>query len=221
MSKKPGFSLLLVFLLTGIEGICQNNDAGLWISGNLEKRFTQAMSMSFSQELRMDENITEAGTVFSDLGFEYRLNKQFRIAAHYRFVNYRRLDNSYKTRNRFYADLSYRIKISPVIFIFRERIQSETGLPDLQEGISPKYYSRTKATLKLELKRKIVPYAYAEWFHPILSPASGFIDKTRVCAGFEYQVTPGQMVDLNYLVQFKPAMKGNDFVIGIGYFFTF
>jgi hypothetical protein len=214
--------LLIFFLfIMGIKAFPQNNDAGLWLSANIEKNFNQYLGISFSEELRLMENISEASTIFSDIGFEYRYNKHLKASAHYRFLNDRRLDDSYASKNRFYFDISYRQKIKPFAFLLRERLQSQFVEFNSSQENNPELYSRTKATVKLDLKYKVSPYLSTELFNPINNPAARFVDKARYCAGFEYLFSPRQMLDLNYMIQKSYTdVPGNDFIIGMGYYLT-
>jgi len=210
-----------VLLIIASRGLAQVNDAGLWLSGNVEKQFSQSFSMSLSEELRLMENVSEASTVFTDLGLEYRLNKHFRIAGHYRFINDRRLDNTYRQNNRLYLDLSYRRKFKPVSITLRERIQSEYTGFNTGEEVNPEIYLRTKAVFKLDLDRKITPYYFLELFHPLSPGSNRIIDKIRNCAGFEYSFNARHSIDLNYMLQCRyKKERENDYIVGAGYYLT-
>ena len=214
--------LIILFIMLGSAALCQTNDAGLWLTLNVQKKFTQALSVNFTQEVRVMENISEASTVFSDLGVDYKLNRHFKLAANYRRVYDRRLDDNYQARNRFYFDISYRRKLKPFVLIIRERAQAEFTERNTGKKIDPENYSRTKATLKLDLNRRYTPYIYSEIFNPLNNPKEGFIDKTRNCAGVEYQLNARNIIDLNYMIESRFKKEGgNAFVIGIGYSFIF
>jgi hypothetical protein len=215
-SWKAGFILFL--LIKGLFVYAQANDAGLWISANVDKRLSQSVGMSFSEELRLMENFSEAATIFSDLGLEYRFGKKLKASVHYRFLNDRRLDDTYASWNRLYLDVSYKDKLKPFVISIRERIQSQFSDFLSSEGIEPEYYSRTKIASKLNLNTKLAPYLSAELFHPLNNPAARFIDKVRYSAGVEYPITSRHMIDLSYMIQRSyHSVPGNDFVIVVGY----
>ena len=216
------FKLIILFIMTGSAGLCQTKDAGMWFTLNVQKKFTQALSVNFTQEVRMLENISEASTVFSDLGFEYKLNKHFKLSGNYRRVYDRRIDDNYQSRNRFYFDVSCRKKLKPFFLIVRERAQAEFTGRNTGKKIDPENYSRTKVTLKLDLNKKYTPYIYSEVFNPLNNPTASFIDKTRHCAGIEYQLNARNIIDLNYMVENKfKKERETAFVIGVGYSFVF
>lgn len=199
----------------------QINDAGLWLSGNFEKNLSQSFGLSFTQELRLMENMSVADVVFSDLGTEYRFNKHFRFAVHYRWINNRRNDESYASLHRFYADLSYRTKFSPFIISVRERIQSEFAPFNSGNTSNPELFSRTKATVKLDLDRRISPYFYTELFNPLNGGNGRIITKGRYCLGFDYELNSRHKLDISYMIQHKwEDVPENDYIVGLGYTFS-
>jgi hypothetical protein len=193
MNKSRKFGFILILFIMELHVCAQVNDAGLWISANIDKSFTRSLGVSFSEELRLMENFSEATTVFSDLGLEYRFNKKVKASIHYRFLNDRRLDDTYASWNRLYLDASFKQKIKPFVITVRERLQSQFAEVYSSEGVEPEYYSRTKVTVKLDLNRKISPYLSTECFHPFNNPAARFIDKVRYSAGMEYQFASRQI----------------------------
>ena len=224
INKSPGFLLLLILILTWSSLRSQVNDAQLWLSANLEKKVTSALSIDFTQEIRMDENITEVGTIYSDLGVSYRFLQKFKVGISYRFTLKKRLDDTYKQFHSWYAEGSYREKIKPIALVFRLRYQSRyaEAFSSEKAGI-PKNHLRTKITVKYDLQKKFEPYAYAETYFRTGVPASVSFDQLRICAGIEYTFNRKHMVDLHYLFcrEYNAANPETDYVIGIGYYFTF
>ena len=215
---------MIIFLVfSGITASSQVNDAGLWLSANVEKKIYRSFSVTFTEEVRMNENITEIGAIFSDLGLSYKFLKRFRVSANVRYINKRRLDDSYDNRIRYYFDLSYREKVNPVIFLFRVRLQSQyTDIFSSPDGKIPDKYARTKLTVKLDLNKRMEPYLYAESFFLLNDPNGMLFNGTRYCAGIEYSFSKHHMVDIFYMIQ-KEYQVNNpemDFIIGIGYYFT-
>jgi hypothetical protein len=201
----------------------QENDAGLWLGLNLEKKITPSLSFTFSEEVRMYENITEVGIIFSDIGLAYKFGTRFRISANYRFINKKRLDDSYDNRQRYYFDFIYREKTPPFILLFRARFQYQyTDIFSSAEGKVPDYYLRTKLTLKLDFFKRIKPYVYTESFFKLGNPDGILFEGIRYCAGIEYSFNRLHMVDLFYMIQKEYNVNNpeTDFIVGIGYYFT-
>jgi hypothetical protein len=223
MNKPLKGFIILLLIFSGMISYSQVNDAGLWLSLNLEKKITPALSFNFSEELRMNENITEAGTIFSDFGLAYKFGSRFRMSANYRFINKRRPDDTYDMRLSYYIEGTYREKINPLILLFRVRFQSRyTDVFSSPDGKIPDYYTRTKLTLKLDLDKKIRPYIFAESFFKLNDQEGIQFDNMRYCAGIEYSFSRLHMVDLFYMIQKEYNVKNplTNFIVGIGYYFT-
>jgi hypothetical protein len=216
----------IVFLFLAFSGMIaysQVNDAGLWLSLNVEQKITPAISISFSEEMRMYENITEVGAVFSDIGLTCKFGSRFKISANYRFTNKRRLDDSYDNRQRYYFDFTYREKLTPVILLFRARFLSQyTDIFKSPTGKIADYYSRTKLTVKLDIFKRIKPYLYAESFFKMNNPEGILFNNSRYCAGVEFSFNRLHMVDLFYMIQKECNVNNPEtyYIVGIGYYFT-
>jgi hypothetical protein len=224
MNKRLPVLLLFLLVFPGQVLLSQQKDAGIWLSVNLEKKITPAFSFLFTEEIRINENITEAGTVFSDIGLEYRFLKRFKIAVDYRFASKRRLNDTYNTRSSYYFDFTYREKLKPVTLLFRARIQSvREGFYTSSEGKTPHYYLRTRLTAKIDATSHIRPYAYAEAFFRLDNPEKMPFVEARYCTGVEYTFNRIHMVDLFYMIrqEYNVPDPRTDFILGIGYFFTF
>lgn len=89
--------LFLIGLVVSLQGFSQSKDAGLWADISIGKELTERFEISFSPEIRMDENISRWARCFADFGAEYKINKRFSTALVYRggwsndgvFVDYR------------------------------------------------------------------------------------------------------------------------------------
>jgi hypothetical protein len=220
--NKFRIQFILLFLFT--RAFSQVNDAGLWASLNAEKKITPRLSITLSEELRMNENVTEIGTYFTDAGVTYKIGKLFKVSVDYRFTQKRRLDDSYSKRHRLYLDLSARKKFKPVIITFRTRFQTQyADIYSSTDGKIPEYYSRNKLTFKFDPDKKFVPYVYSEIFTPLNKSTGLCIDNARYCAGVEYEFNRMHKVDVFYLVQKEYNVNDpeTDFVAGIGYYLTF
>lgn len=226
MSRKNNFFIYLFILLFFPVKIifAQVNDAGMWVSFNAEKKITPVLSVNLSQEFRINENISEFGTFFTDAGINYKISKVFRVSANYRFVNKRRLNDSYSVRHRFYFDFTVRKKFKPLILQFRTRFQNQyTDMYSSSEGLIPDIYSRNKLTLKIDIDKKYVPYLYTELFTPLKNIDLAYINNARFCAGFEYNFNRMHSLDFFYLLQKEMNVTNpeTDYIIGVGYYFTF
>jgi hypothetical protein len=215
---------LVFFLLAGFTLMAQVNDAQLWMSVNLEKKLTPAFSILFTQEARLNENMTEVGTIFSEPGVSYRFSRRFKAGMAYRFTLKRRLDDTYERRHSWYIQGLYRESLKPVQLVFRIRYQSryDDAFTSVEAAI-PENHFRTKLTLKYDLNKKFEPYVYGETFFQTCSTVTQSFDQLRLCAGIEYSFNRKHMIDLHYLISREYNVKNpeTDYVVGVGYYFVF
>lgn len=224
MNRKCGPILLFLLLLMFVRLSAQVNDAGVWMSANLEKKITPAVSVFFTEEIRMNENITEVGSILSDLGIRLQPWKRLKIGGAYRFSLKRRLDETYGRFHSWYCEASYREKIKPISITLRLRYQSkysEIGTDD-QAG-TVKSHFRSRLLLKYDTDRKIDPYIYTEFFFRLNAPAKPSFDQFRGCAGLEYSINRMHKIDLHYLIRMECQVNNpeTDYIIGISYYLSF
>ena len=224
MSRIPAYVFLSLFLMTSISGIAQEKDAGLWLSVNVEKKVTPLFSALFSEELRMDENISEAGTIFSDIGLQYKAGKHLKFAAMYRYSKKRLPDDSYDTKWSQYIDIAYKQDIKSFALNLRMRYQLKNSeLLSSSEGSSAANLLIPKLTIKFDTGKSYKPYVFAEPYYNLSAPSEKVLEQLRFCAGVEYTFNRMHALDLHYIIQNKYTSNqpSADFVIGIDYAFTF
>lgn len=225
MNKRVAFLLILFLPFFCGNLSAQTNDAQLWLGVNLEKKLTPEFSLNFAEELRMNENITEAGTIFSDLGLSYNVTPGFKVSANYRFINKRKPDDSYNIRHRYYFDLSYRYKFMPLVLSVRARYQSQyTDVLSSEDGKIPENYERTRMKLAFDTGKAFEPYLSTEVFIPLNQHYNALvIDCMRYTAGMEHKFYNRHSIDAWYMIQHEMNVPDpeTDFVIGLGYSFVF
>ncbi len=222
--QKNKFLIFLFISFFALAAKAQVNDAGLWTSVNLEKEITKKLSVSLSEEVRMNENISEVGTIFTDFGINYKVNKYIRLGAYYRYINKRQVDDSYSERHRYYFDLTLRGKYRLFTLSFRTRFQSQyADIYSSPEGKTAENYSRNKLSLKYDLNKKIGFFASYEIYTPLRSYDQVFKDNTRYNFGLEYSFNKMHSIDLSYLIQQESNVKKpwTDYIICLGYNFGF
>jgi hypothetical protein len=197
----------------------QVNDAGLWTNITIKKKITKNFDASVTEELRFNENITELGTIYTDIGAEYEILNGFKAGAFYRFVCKRRLDDSYSKAHRYYFDLSYGYAIKRFEIGYRIRFQSQyKDYNSSPEGHVPEYYIRQKIHFAVNTKTRFDPYLDAEiWYH-LYSPWSDF-DNIRISAGIVTRITKHHFIDTGFIYQqeFNVKHPVTDYIIYLGY----
>ena len=216
------FLALLTWLLLRETIQAQVKDAGLWASFSLEAKLAKKVSGNIAQEFRFNENISELGTAFTDVGLSFKLNKHFQVAANYRFTQKHRTDDSYSLKHRVYVDVKYEKKAKPIQIVFRSRFQDEySDLGRASDASIPNYYLRNKLTLEWDLDKPYTPFLSVELFSPLNYPREYLFDNIRSSAGIEYTITKKQKIDLYYLIQreLNVSRPEIDFILGVGYSF--
>lgn len=224
MNKLTFTIVLLMVLFPVFFAGAQVRDAGLWMSVEAEKKISRAFSVSLEAELRMNENITEAGTLIGDIGFRYRLGSHFRAGAGYRYGSSRRVDDSYDSRHRYYFDLTYRTRFGRLIMEARGRFQSQyTDISTSENGRVPENMFIPRLEFSYNLPGKLEPYVYTETRFRLNRIVYGSFVQLRVCAGLSYKFTRMHAVDLYYLIRkdYNVKTPETDYILGVGYHFTF
>lgn len=224
MSETRRLLLFVILCLAGLFGRAQVNDAQAWLTAGVEKKLLPGLSVGLEEEVRLEENMTEVGTVYTDLSARYRLNKRFSAAIVYRLTLKRRLDDTYARYHGWYVQGTYREKFAPVILVLRLRYQSRYAEEPASEKASlPKNHFRTRLMVRYDTDRKFEPYLYSEAYFSTGVPAWASFDQLKLCAGVEYTFNRAHSVDLHYLVsrEYNVSDPETDFVVGIGYNFKF
>lgn len=202
----------------------QYNDAGLWLSVNAEKKITPGTTLLFTEEFRLNENMSQVSTLFSDIGVMHKWNKYFSTGLFYRFMEKRNLDASYSARHRFYADVSGKYKFPKTTITIRERIQAQVkDYYSSETGRIPEWYLRSKLGIKYELTRKWLPFISAELFYQLSNPTGNEFDNVRYLAGLEFKINKHHSIEPFYMVQHEFHVNNpvTDFIAGIGYSASF
>jgi hypothetical protein len=219
-------SFVFLTIMTGLlfcsPVMSQVKDAGLWTSVNFEAKVIKKLTATLSEEVRFNENITEVGAFFTDVGLTYKLNKHFQFAVNYRFTERRTVENYYSLRHRIYADVKYEKKLKPFQIQFRSRLQDQyADIGRALDGGIPEFYLRNKISLKWDLNKPSTPYLSVELFSPLNYPRYNAFDGMRTSAGVEYEFTKHHKVDIYYMIQKELNVSNpkTDFILGLGYFY--
>ena len=191
------FSFLLVVLfLTGVSVFAQVNDAQLWVSIAGEKHLNYDLLIVVNPEIRMGENIGDVSRFSIDAGIEYRINKHFKGGMYYKFLTNRLLDNTYEIRNRFYLDLSGKVKHGKFVFGFRTRYQNQyqDGGGGMEWSV-PKSYLRNKFSVKYDFPKRWSPSISYEVWTNLFDQIN---DNFRLVVSFDYELNKKSSITAGY-----------------------
>ena len=212
-----------IALLFITNGYSQRNDAGLWLSLELDKPLTQRFSLQFKHTERFAQNITQWDLSYSDLGLGYNFTKHIEGSLNYRFINKFNPDYGIGIRHRFYGELIFKKKIRPFIFAFRQRFQNQ--LEDVyksEDGLIHEYYTRSKLTIKYDLNR-FAPYVASELYFKLVPGEQPLPNRYRVFLGSAYKINKTNKFSVYYLFdrRFNKKDPLTNYVIGVNYKHTF
>ena len=222
--KKPVRLLLLsLILLKGLPSLAQQEDAGLWTNVGVEKEFKDQLTLSLSEELRFNENITELGTAFTEIGLSKGFGKGFKAGISYRLIQKRQVDDYYQWRHRILLDLSYRYKIKKTGISLRQRYTRQYNhiQYDAEAGM-PVQYFRTRLKFDYKINKKLSAFLSGELFYELQNSNALAIDNSRYIVGFEYTYKKLHSFEFSYIIDKELNVSDplTNYVFGIGYKFT-
>lgn len=212
------------FFFTSLNCYSQVNDAGLWASVNLDKKVTQKLTFSLSEELRFNENVSELGTAFTEIGADYKFYKFVSLGISYRYIQKKRVDDFYSIRHRYNIDLSLKYKLKKINLTLRERFQTQyADVNTSEDGKIAERYLRSKLTVKYDLGKKYIPFISCELFYQLSNREENEFDNARYAAGFKYEFNKKMSIDLFYLInkEFHVNDPWTEYVTGIAFNYSF
>ncbi len=221
--KIKTFCIILLLFCTFTVSFAQVNDFELWSGVQLRKKITKKLRVSFEEEIRFNENISDIKKFYSEISLSYRLNKYIRFAARYRFTENKTLLSYYSTRHRIMADISLRYRISRLTVAYRARYQTKyIDIYSSETGFVPQNHSRNKLSLKYNIRKNPVsPFISSELYYQLNNPEGNRLDKLRNTAGFEYNINKKNSFDIYFRIQQQINVNNpvKSYIIGVGYFY--
>ena len=216
---------LLICLQVAVSNnlIAQVNDAGLWMTVSVEKKLSKKFKVVVAEEIRLRENISMIGQLFTDVSLQYKVTKSFLVSGSYRFAMKQNLDFIYEPRQRFYADLIYKVKANKFDFYLRTRLQNQDRytIPG-NENYNNTLYWRNKISAKYGIKN-FTPFVSFEVYYPLNSTTMNVIDGLRYQTGTDYKINKHHAVSLYYLIDQEIQVNNpqNSYVVGLEYDYSF
>ncbi|HEU4719229.1 MAG TPA: DUF2490 domain-containing protein [Bacteroidia bacterium] len=221
--KRPGLFLFLSFLLCR-PLFAQHQDLGSWMTFSANKGLFGKLEFNFDQEFRLRDNLTNVNLFYTNLGFSYKVNKYMKVSATYRFIDKHKSDGSYGLRNRFFTDLTFKIKPGKFNLSYRFRCQEEwrgAGYNDTYGNV-PEIYIRNLFKVAYKLTGHWSPYAGTELRWQLQNPRipyyNGF-DRSRFFAGTDYKINDHNTAGVYFLYQLEWNVVDPEtlYIIGLEY----
>jgi hypothetical protein len=117
---------LLIGLLGTLYGTTQElvkvQDLGLWTGLKLEKEVREDFTLHLAPEVRINESVSQLDQLFSELGAEYKINKNFQLQGDGRYIINYKPDRTYSQDLRYNFDIQYKGQFKER-FAFKYRVR--------------------------------------------------------------------------------------------------
>ena len=164
MTKKN--YLILAILFFSIQSLTaqKNSDLESWSSIGIQKElFNKSLTLSLSEELRLNNNSTALDFYFTELGLDYQFLSYWNIALGYRIIRENESDQPNSKHSRWQTDLSFKHKINRFKLSYRLRYQQKYSS---SENYNPITKIRFRVKTAYNIKNwKWDPYITTELFH--------------------------------------------------------
>jgi hypothetical protein len=165
--------------------ILSNNDTELWTGFSLTVPFEKKFQFESDNEIRFDNHIASYKYIQSDIGFCYKLNKNFSFSSAYRLKIFEsRIDNGI----HFNINSDYKFHILKLDYRLRYYVR--------QNGEkSASHYIRNKLTLGIDTKSFINPYIASELYYRLLYYKGDRFNTVRYFLGAELDINKDNSVE--------------------------
>ena len=205
------FPIFLCIIIGGISTFAQNNDNGLWLSGNVKYDVLKKLDGSSGFSVRFDNNFLQYSSINFETGLEYKLIKDVEAEIGYRYST-----DNYKYENRLSLALKWEDKI-----IKRTHLGIKTKYQT--ESVSDEYHLintwRTKFELTHRIKKtEVHPNIFTEWFVG-LNPTEYNFNKARVGCGLDFKQFKKHSFSIRYFknIDLKGSNRINSNILSIDY----
>ncbi|MBK7763024.1 MAG: DUF2490 domain-containing protein [Bacteroidetes bacterium] len=223
------FSLLACFILCCFQLHSKTYspvyaDAGSWNTFNITYKLNKHYSILFTEELRFRENYSRLNLFYTNIGFEYKLNKNFKTSLVYRWIDKFMDDNTFSYRHRLQWDASFKLPINDFSLAYRSRLQAESrNVMSSESGKVPEWYWRNKFDIGYAFNKKLSASVSTEMRYQLSDPRNEESDGTwhriRFQGGFDYKYTKQSTFGIYYLVQkeFNVSAPEDIYITGLEY----
>ncbi len=212
--------LLLCVMAAGQQAMAQQRDAGLWVDAELKYLITERVGVQLSQSFRINENFSELGSTYTQIGVQRVITPAIKGGVYYRFSQKKQLDESHSLRHLYIVNAICKFEIGRYKFSVREQYQSQyTDVGRSEHSFLAENHLRSKLSIDYDLRKRYAPFMAAEIYYLIQNEGTSFIDNVRLQAGIEYELSKRSGLSLGYLFNKEVNVNNptTDFVIRTGY----
>lgn len=171
-------------------------DLKVWTGAAIEKSFGSDWKISLEEEVRLQKDASEIGEYFTEMGVEYRVDRNISLATAYRYSRNRKKNDTFENRSRFNVDLNY--EGNTYFFSVRARVRYQKeieGMKLLDLTIPYEKYLRSRIEFRYNRLGRVDPYVQGELFQLYEMFEYPVFDKYRLMAGV--RLDAGRYGDIN------------------------
>lgn len=226
----------IVFCLIMCYSLCTQltaqiaKDAGMWNTLTIQHAFSKKINVVIDQEFRLRENYQRINLFYTNVGIDYKINKNLKISPTIRFIQKKMLNGNYSFRNRFMLDVTAKKKFLNK-WTISERVRYQIEVADYntsEKGKLSEQFLRLKTDLKYQINKKIEPFYSIEFRYQIRDPKgqgpkyNNQFHRVRNVLGAEYKHNDRHSFNVYYLYQteFNINTPESIYILGVGYTIT-
>lgn len=218
------FLLIVVCGLFPLGALAQENDFQVWTDFTINKELNKKWDVSFEQNLRAGNNVTQLSKSYSNLSAGYDLTKFLKLSVLYRFVIRNKTDYFAKGHS-FAVDATLKKKFSRVKLTMRNRFMLKySEILSSDDGKIPERYYRTKLSMAYNIRKfPVSPSLAVESFLLIPKGDPANFDAFRASFGLDYTIDKHQEIEAYWLNEWglNAESGSNNFVLGLSYNYSF
>lgn len=215
------FLLVISLVAYKMEAQTFEDDARLWMHLELDKDLSKNLNVHLALQNRINENITRYSRVMTELGFTYKLAKNFKLLGEYSFGFNRRLDDSYSKLHRLDVGFVLKKKFKKLTLSSRNLMQWQyKDVFSSENGHLANIYYRTKLTFHYQLNKRFNVYVAQEINLALQSRNEDGLSRSRTFFGTVYKLTKQSDLECYFLFQRQYKLFNapeRDFIYGVKY----
>ncbi len=195
-------------------------DLESWTSAEFKYKFNSKFDFDIAQNLRLKKNSSQLERTFTQVGFNFKPNKNFKFGIGYRFI-WEQKSSSIQTEHRWNVDGAYKFEVGELSGQTRIRFQNGKEFP-LSENFADKHL-RLKLKLDYNIKNwKLDPEFSSEIFRAVGNESTKNFDKVRFTLGTDYKFNKQHSISIFYGIEkdLNETYPKTTYLVGIGYKFT-
>ncbi len=198
---------------------------------NLEKNIGKRFTIFLDQQYRFTNNASTYTRGSGELGITFKLSKNLRIFASYKYLQKLSDKMYWNQRNWYTGGLTFRKSFGYWKVLVRGLIQARNGNINSPKEYLTKLYNRDKVTLRYEITKRISGYVAGEIYIPLNNPQHTGFDRFRSSIGVGIKTFKNQQLDIHFMYQqwvqrggwwdandgARDRMLKKTYILGIGY----